>query len=72
MRKLYAAVQGRPLQLYLLGHGFIFAGAWAMAEFGSMLPMAMASSAGLMLGVPLLRRLLQRATQPAVREPRQR
>ena len=65
MRKLFAAVHGRPFQLYLLGLAFIFAGAWAMAEYASMLPMALASSAGLMLGAPLLRQLLRRALQPA-------
>lgn len=65
MRNLFDAVQGRPFQLYVFGLGLIFAGAWAMAEYGSMLPMALASSAGLMLGAPLLRQLLRRATQPA-------
>ena len=65
MRKLLAALQGRPLQLYLLGLALIFAGAWAMEASASMLPMSLASSAGLMLGAPLLRRLLQRARQPA-------
>lgn len=65
MHKLLAALQGRPLQLYLLGLALIFAGAWAMAVSASMLPMALAASAGLMLGAPLLRQLLQRARQPA-------
>lgn len=61
MRKLQAALFDRPLQLYALGLGCIFAGAWAMAASGSMLPMALASSAGLMLGAPLLRRLVARS-----------
>jgi hypothetical protein len=64
MRKLFASLQGRPLQLYLLGHGSIFVGAWAMAEFGSMVPMALASSAALMLSAPMLRQLLARARRP--------
>lgn len=61
MRKLLAPVNGRPFRLYLLGLAFIFAGAWAMGEFDSMVPMALASSAGLMLNAPLLRQLIRRA-----------
>src|SRR3954469_19884387 len=61
MPKLIFALQHRPFQLYLLGLACIFAGAWAMGEYGSMVPMALASSAGLMLGTPLLRQLLARA-----------
>jgi len=57
MHKLPAAIKGRPFRLYLLGLAIIFAGAWAMATLHSMLPMALASSAGLMLGIPLLRQL---------------
>ena len=60
----------RPLRLYLLGLALIFAGAWAMGESGSMLPMALASSAGLMLSAPLLRQLIQRAMRPAVSKRR--
>ena len=68
MRNLFAGPQRRPLRLYLLGLVLIFIGAWAMAESGSMLPMALASSAGLMLNVPLLRQLVQRARRtPAAR-----
>jgi hypothetical protein len=65
MRNLFAGPQGRPLRLYLLGLALIFIGAWAMAESGSMLPMALASSAGLMLNVPLLRQLVQRVRRPS-------
>ena len=67
MPNFLAGPQGRPLRLYLLGLALIFGGAWAMAESGSMLPMALASSAGLMLNVPLLRRLVQRATTRTTR-----
>ena len=67
MPNFLAGPQGRPLRLYLLGLALIFLGAWAMAESGSMLPMALASSAGLMLNVPLLRRLVQRATTRTIR-----
>ena len=67
MPRFLAGPQGRPLRLYLLGLALIFVGAWAMAETGSMLPMALASSAGLMLNVPLLRRLLRRATARTTR-----
>ena len=67
MPNFLAGPQGRPLRLYLLGLALIFLGAWAMAASGSMLPMALASSAGLMLNVPLLRRLVQRATTRTTR-----
>jgi hypothetical protein len=61
MRKLFAAFLNRPFQLYLLGLACIFGGAWAMGEYRSVLPMALASSAGLMLSAPLLRQLVMRA-----------
>lgn len=63
MRKLSLALRDRPFQLYLLGLACIFAGAWAMGAYGSMVPMALASSAALMLGTPLLRQLIGRAQQ---------
>jgi len=65
MRRLFAST---PFRLYLLGLACIFAGAWGMAATRSMLPMALASSAGLMLTVPIVRHLLQRAQRP-VRVP---
>lgn len=61
MPKLLTLLQGRSLQLYLLGLVSIFAGAWVMSVTRSMVPMAMASSLGLMLAAPLLRHLLRRA-----------
>jgi len=68
MRPLFASL---PFRLYLLGLACIFAGAWGMSKTGSMLPMALASSAGLMLTLPLVRHLLRRAMRPA-RVPRSR
>ena len=48
----------RPLQLYASGHLALLGGAWAMGATGSMLPIALASSACLMLTVPLVRHFL--------------
>jgi hypothetical protein len=48
----------RPLKLYATGHAALLAGAWAMSATGSMLPMALAASACLMLTVPLVRHFL--------------
>ncbi|AKJ30256.1 hypothetical protein [Caldimonas brevitalea] len=45
----------RNLRLYFLGHGAILLGAWGMDHFGSMVPMALAASAALMLSAPLVR-----------------
>jgi len=61
MRRLFASP---AVRLYLLGLACIFAGAWGMAKTGSMVPMALASSAGLMLTVPIVRQLLRRAARP--------
>ena len=70
MRHFLFSPNRRPMRLYLLGLALIFAGAWAMGESGSMLPMALASSAGLMLSAPLLRQLIRRALRPSVPERR--
>jgi len=51
----------RPLRLYALGHVVVLVGAWAMHVSGSMLPMALAASACLMLTLPLLRHFLRPA-----------
>ena len=68
MSRLFASTAFR---LYLLGLACIFAGAWAMATTHSMVPMALASSAGLMLTVPIVRELLRRAQRPVrIRPPR--
>ncbi len=48
----------RPLALYAAGQASVLAGAWAMHETGSMLPMALAASACLMLTAPLVRHFL--------------
>lgn len=45
------------VRLYLLGHLLILVGAYLMELTKSMLPMALAASAALMLMVPLLRQL---------------
>ena len=50
----------RPLALYAAGHAAVLAGAWCMAETGSMLPMALAASACLMLTAPLVRHIVAR------------
>lgn len=48
------------LGLYLLGHLAILLGAWGTERFGSMLPLALGASAGLMLSAPLVRHLAAR------------
>lgn len=55
------AAIARPLKLYALGHGALLLGAWGMHASGSMLPMAMAASASLMLTLPLVRWFVDRA-----------
>ena len=52
------AVLMRPLKLYATGHLTLLVGAWAMSETGSMVPMALAASACLMLTAPLVRHFL--------------
>ncbi|RZI84106.1 MAG: hypothetical protein EOP38_10255 [Rubrivivax sp.] len=51
------SVRQRARNQYCLGLASIFLGAYLMDRFGSVLPMAMGASAGLMLSVPLLREL---------------
>ena len=53
----------RPLKLYATGHATLLVGAWAMSATGSMLPMALAASACVMLTVPLVRHFLKPAAQ---------
>ncbi len=53
------AALARPLKLYATGHASLLVGAWAMHATGSMLPMALAASACLMLTVPLVRHFLK-------------
>lgn len=48
------------MRLYLLGHLLILAGAYLMEVTHSMLPMALAASAALMLMIPLLKQLTAR------------
>ena len=61
VNKPLAAAVSRPLKLYALGHAGLLVGAWAMHAWGSMLPMAMAASASLMLTVPLVRHFVARS-----------
>ncbi len=53
-----AASAAHPLRLYAAGHAALLLGASAMYASGSMLPMALAASASLMLTVPIVRHLL--------------
>ena len=62
MSKKHAALV-RPLKLYATGHVALLAGAWAMSATGSMVPMALAASACLMLTVPLVRHFLAPAAE---------
>ncbi|MDQ6685025.1 MAG: hypothetical protein M3Z16_07855 [Pseudomonadota bacterium] len=55
----------RVLKLYGLGHLALLAGASTMHLTGSMLPMACAASASLMLTFPLVRHLAARASARA-------
>jgi hypothetical protein len=56
----------RPLKLYAAGHVALLAGAWTMHLTASMLPMALAASASLMLTVPLVRHFVARAARRRV------
>lgn len=47
----------RARSQYFLGLGLIFCGAYLMDFFGSVLPMAMGASAGLVLSAPLVKEL---------------
>ncbi|HEY4958920.1 MAG TPA: hypothetical protein VII31_14000 [Caldimonas sp.] len=62
MAKKVPAALARPLKLYATGHAALLLGAWAMSATGSMLPMAMAASACVMLTVPLVRHFLAPAS----------
>ena len=58
MRTFFSSIFRKPtMRLYLLGHLIILVGAWLMEVTHSMLPMALAASAALMLMVPLLKQL---------------
>jgi hypothetical protein len=61
MTKKTRAALARPLKLYAAGHAILLGGAWAMHASGSMLPIALAASACLMLTVPLVRHFLRPA-----------
>ncbi|MBV9890728.1 MAG: hypothetical protein JO090_07575 [Rhizobacter sp.] len=61
MAKTTNSALARPLKLYATGHAILLGGAWMMQTTGSMLPMALAGSACLMLTVPLVRHFLRPA-----------
>jgi hypothetical protein len=61
MSKQAPAAIAKPLKLYACGHAALLAGAWATSATGSMLPMALAGSACLMLTVPLVRHFMNPA-----------
>lgn len=63
MAKKVPAALVRPLKLYATGHAALLVGAGAMTATGSMLPMALAASACLMLTVPLVRHFLTPAAR---------
>ena len=63
MAKTTNSALARPLKLYATGHAVLLAGAWTMHATGSMLPMALAASACLMLTVPLVRHFLRPARE---------
>ncbi|HWK82958.1 MAG TPA: hypothetical protein VNS61_04410 [Caldimonas sp.] len=66
MRRPDSEPIARPLKLYAAGHVALLAGAWTMHATGSMLPMALAASACLMLTVPLVRHFLAPAARRRV------
>jgi hypothetical protein len=69
MASIKSLLRNPPMRLYLLGHGLILLGAWLMDVTASMLPMALAASAALMLSLPLLRQLTARfRTRPDSRK----
>jgi hypothetical protein len=51
----------RPWQAYLIGQALVVLGAASMEITGSYVPLALAGSAALMLTVPLLRQIRERA-----------
>jgi hypothetical protein len=63
MARLTAQDWLRPLKLYAVGHVTLLGGVWAMHATGSMLPLALAASACLMLTVPLVRQVIARAAE---------
>jgi len=57
MSLLRLLLRNPPMRLYLLGHVLILVGAGLMELTHSMLPMALAASAAIMLMLPLLKQL---------------
>jgi hypothetical protein len=59
----------RTMRLYLIGHLLILIGAGLMELTQSMIPMALAASAAVMLMFPLLRQLSSRFTRSDSEKP---
>jgi len=53
----------RARDLYLIGLGLVMLGAWVTEFLGSLLPLAMGASAGLLLSLPLMHELLLRVLE---------
>ena len=60
MSTLRSIIRHPTMRLYLVGHVLILFGAYLMDVTHSMLPMALASSAALMLMMPLVKQLSAR------------
>ena len=60
MSSVRQLLRNPAMRLYLAGHLLILLGAWAMEAMQSMVPMALAASAALLLTLPLLRQLSAR------------
>jgi len=72
MSTLRSIFRHPTLRLYLLGHLLILAGAYLMEVMQSMLPMALAASAALILMMPLLRQLGARCAKAPGNDSRRR
>jgi hypothetical protein len=70
MSLLRLLLRNPPMRLYLLGHALILVGAWLMELTQSMLPMALAASAAILLMLPLLRQLGARFVSRRDNRPR--
>jgi len=72
MARLSSILRNSAMRLYLLGQLIILFGAWLMDLTQSMVPMALAASAALMLMTPLLRLLIARFMAARQRDPDRR
>lgn len=72
MSVLRALIRQPAMRLYLIGHVLILVGAGFMEVTNSMLPLAVAASASLMLMTPLIKQLSTRYARVRSDDPRQR